>query len=119
MKKFWMIISSVMIMTCSIFSATVYFAWDHNLAPDVIGYNIHYGNSSRIYTNLASFGNVTNGFIGNLMTNAPYFFAATAVTSNGLESRLSIEVSCNTSAASNVFNSLPNEVQDFKLLKIQ
>lgn len=75
-------------------------AWDPNAEPDLGGYIIYYGPASRVYTNAVNVGNVTNYTVRGLVTNAFYFFAATAYSTNGLESDFSDEV-CFFNAATN------------------
>jgi hypothetical protein len=70
---------------------TVRLAWDASPSPDVVGYRLHFG------TNAGSYGYVAN--VGLVRTQAVvlphtgrWFFAATAVDANGMESRFSNQV---------------------------
>jgi hypothetical protein len=74
-------------------AARVTLAWDANSEPDVAGYKIHYGPTSRTYSFVVEAGNVTTHTISNLQEGLTYFFAATAYSSAGLESDFSEEVS--------------------------
>ncbi|MGH7951699.1 MAG: hypothetical protein ACREFE_07240 [Limisphaerales bacterium] len=68
-------------------------SWDASPDPAVAGYNVYYGGASGNYTNVISVGNVTNAAISGLVEGATYYFAATAVDTNGVESVFSAELS--------------------------
>lgn len=68
-------------------------AWDPSPSAEVVGYNIYYGVGSGVYTNVVKLGNVTNATVSGLVRGVTYFFAATAVARDGLESEFSNEVS--------------------------
>jgi hypothetical protein len=70
---------------------SVTLAWDSSTDANVIGYDIHYGVSSGVYTNAISVGNATSVTISGLMNGVIYFFAATARDSTGLNSPFSNE----------------------------
>lgn len=73
---------------------SVTLAWDPSPGTDVItNYNLYYGVASAAYTNVVSLGTNTSVSISNLVDGATYYFAATAVDTNGLESDYSTEVS--------------------------
>lgn len=74
-------------------ASSVTLAWDASPSPEVTGYKIYYGPSSRNYTNVINVGNVLMATVTNLSTGATYFFAATAYDGGGLESDFSNEVS--------------------------
>ncbi len=62
-------------------SATVTIAWDQNQEPDVIGYKVHYGISSRNYENYqytVDVNNNTSCTIGGLEEGKTYYIAVTA-----------------------------------------
>jgi fibronectin type 3 domain-containing protein len=66
--------------------------WDANTEPDLSYYKVYWGNMSRIYT-------ANSGNIGKVLTfkksfplGQKYFFAVTAVDTEGLESDYSNEV---------------------------
>jgi len=66
-------------------------AWDPSPSTNVIGYNVYYGVSSRVYTNLFTVGMATNcGVI--LDFGSEYYFAVTAFNVIGVESDYSSEV---------------------------
>src|SRR5262245_15408551 len=72
---------------------TISVAWAPSPDPCVAGYNVYYGRISRSYTNKISVGNITNCSVGGMIEGSTYFFAATAFTSDGLESEPSNELS--------------------------
>ena len=77
---------------------SVTLAWDQSPSSTnyVVGsYNLYYGAASGVYTNRVSVLGVTNttNMVTNLVRGVTYYFAATAVTTNGLESDYSNEVS--------------------------
>jgi hypothetical protein len=74
-------------------AATVTLAWDRNPEPEVTSYKLYWGRASRTYTNVVNVGNVTTYTVTNLPSAATHYFALVAVTTNGLESDFSAEVS--------------------------
>ena len=74
---------------------SVTLAWDPSPGTNAVAYyNIYYGPTSRTYTNTAFAGTNTTITISNLVRGSTYYFAATAVGTNNLESEYSSEVSC-------------------------
>jgi len=65
--------------------------WEPSSSSGIVGYNLYYGTASRAYTAVTSVGNVTNATVNNLTVGATYYFAVTAVDSEGLESNYSNE----------------------------
>jgi fibronectin type 3 domain-containing protein len=75
-------------------AGTVTLAWDPSPATNAIAsYNLYYGAGSATYTNVLAAGTNTTASVSNLVEGATYYFAATAVDTNGLESNYSTEVS--------------------------
>jgi hypothetical protein len=75
-------------------TGTVTLAWDPSPGTNAIAnYNLYFGAASATYTNLVSAGTNTTVSVSNLVEGATYYFAATAVDTNGLESDYSTEVS--------------------------
>ena len=75
-------------------TGTVTLAWDPSPGTNAIAsYNLYYGVASATYTNVVSAGTNTTASVSNLVEGATYYFAATAVDINGLESDYSTEVS--------------------------
>jgi hypothetical protein len=67
---------------------------DGTALTDLVGYKIHYGTVSQIYSQTVSVSNP--GIATYVVQNLPagtYYFAVTAYNSTGLESLLSDEVS--------------------------
>ena len=75
-------------------AGTVTLAWDASPGTNVIAnYKVYYGVASAAYTNAVSAGTSLTVSISNLVEGATYFFAATAVDTDGLESAYSTEIS--------------------------
>jgi hypothetical protein len=72
---------------------SVTLGWNPSPGTNIVGYNIYYGVASGVYTNVVPVGNVTNGVVNNLVSGATYYFAATSLSSLGLESVYSTEIS--------------------------
>jgi hypothetical protein len=72
---------------------TLTLAWDRSSSSNVVGYFIYYGPTTGNYTNRLSAGNTTTLTVSNMVEGSTYFFAATALDSNNLESDYSTEVS--------------------------
>jgi regulation of enolase protein 1 (concanavalin A-like superfamily) len=68
-------------------------AWDPSSAAGIAGYRLYEGGASRTYTNVIAAGNATTATASSLVSGASYFFAVTAVGTNGLESDYSSEIS--------------------------
>jgi hypothetical protein len=73
--------------------AQIRLAWDPNTEPDVAGYQIYYGTSSRNYRYSVDVGNVTAYTIQGLTQGVTYYIALTAYDSADNESDFSNEVS--------------------------
>lgn len=75
--------------------ANVTLAWDASTDATVGSYKVYYGVGSRVYTNLVvvSGRGTTTLTITNLTRGTLFYFAATCVATNGLESPFSNEVS--------------------------
>lgn len=91
-KRFKLLLLQPLLAACSALGASVTLAWDASPSAEVNGYNIYVGGASGVYTNYTSVGNVTNATLGGLVDGRTYFFAATAISTNGLESVFSNEV---------------------------
>ncbi|HKW29566.1 MAG TPA: choice-of-anchor D domain-containing protein [Verrucomicrobiae bacterium] len=72
---------------------SVTLAWNQVTNANVAGYKVYYGSASGNYTNFTSVGNVTNATIAGLTEGATYYFAATTLSTSGLESGYSSAVS--------------------------
>jgi hypothetical protein len=74
------------------YSADVTLAWNANDEPDLDGYKLYYGTSSRNYTASVDAGNTTEYTLTGLTEGTTYYFAATAYDSSDNESGYSTEV---------------------------
>ena len=75
--------------------STVKLAWDPSSSTNSgpITYNIYWGVATRTYTNSGSAGTNLTFTVTNLARGSTYYFAATAVDTNSLESDYSNEAS--------------------------
>jgi len=71
---------------------SVSLVWDENTEPDVEGYKIYYGLSSRNYDTSVDVGNQTTCTLTDLDADTTYYIAATAYNTQGMESNFSNEV---------------------------
>lgn len=71
---------------------TVSIAWDASPEPDVTGYKLYYGNSSRSYHSIITIGNRTEYTFGDLTGMEIVYVAVTAVDMAGNESDYSEEL---------------------------
>jgi hypothetical protein len=74
-------------------AAQIRIAWDPNTEPDVAGYKIYYGTSSKSYTGSVDVGNVTSCTLKGFKKGETQYIAVTAYNSSGSESGYSSEVS--------------------------
>ena len=74
-------------------AAQIRLAWDPNTEPDVAGYKIYYGTSSKSYTGSVDVGNVTSCTLTGLKKGETLFIAVTAYNTSWSESSYSSEVS--------------------------
>jgi hypothetical protein len=83
----------VSLFFCSLAKATssVPLNWNPNTDPSIAGYNVYYGSSSGVYTNVINVGNSTNTVVDGLVEGQTYYFAVTAYTFDALESDFSAE----------------------------
>jgi predicted phage tail protein len=74
-------------------AATVSLAWDPNPESDIAGYELHYGTSSKSYTQVQVFGSTaTQGTVTGLQDGNTYYFALKAFDTSGNRSGFSNEV---------------------------
>jgi hypothetical protein len=66
--------------------------WDLNTEPDIAGYKVYYGTSSRTYSTPAALG-VQSTYTVTGLAPGTYYFAVTAFNTDGMESSFSNEVS--------------------------
>ena len=84
---------SFFVLTPNAYPVQVMLVWDPVIHPDLAGYKIYWGNSSRNYNVSTDVGNQTSCTIRDLIDNETYYFAATAYSIYGEESDFSNEVS--------------------------
>jgi hypothetical protein len=76
-------------------ASSVTLAWDPPaFAANIASYNLYYGGTSGVYTNVVLAGTSTNATITALLPGTTYYFAATTVDTLGLESDFSNEATC-------------------------
>jgi chitodextrinase len=75
---------------------SVTLAWDPSAATDVAGYRLHFGTSSRTYSQSVNVGNATTVTLSNLVSNETYYFAVTAYDLAAQESVWSNEATYST-----------------------
>jgi len=73
-------------------AANVTLEWDPNPEPDIAGYEIYYGLSSRNYSEMIDVGSYTSCTIGDLELGVTYYLAAKAYNTSGYRSSYSDEV---------------------------
>jgi hypothetical protein len=74
-------------------------AWDYSPSPEVIGYNVYYGDGPRSYQHCVVVANTNYVSITTLPNDQQFFFTCTAFDVTGLESEFSNEVGYHTPAA--------------------
>jgi len=92
----WLVVT--IIVTAGLLGAplaahAVSLAWDPNTEPEVTGYRVYMGLSSRSYSSVMDAGTNTTEALPFLQSGVTYYFAVTAYTGTGLESDFSDEVS--------------------------
>src|ERR1043166_6892644 len=70
---------------------SVILAWDPSVSTNVTGYRVYYGVESHNYTNTVNVGAATSATISGLADGTTYYFAATAYSTDGIESDYSSE----------------------------
>ena len=79
----------------SAYPAQITLSWDPVIAPDIAGYRVYYGTSSRAYDVTLDVGNWTSVTIADLKDGGTYYFAVTAYDLEDNESGYSSEVCIN------------------------
>ena len=93
MKKFILtLLLFLTIFVCKAQTNSVVLAWDPSNGTNVVGYNIYYGYTSRVYSVKVNTGNVTNTTVILPYWDTNYFFVATAYNVSGTESVFSNEI---------------------------
>ena len=73
-------------------SAELTLGWSPNAEPDVVGYKLHYGTTSRGYSTFIDTGKTTNCTVSDLAAGTTYYFAVTAYNTAGATSAYSDEI---------------------------
>ncbi|HOO36785.1 MAG TPA: fibronectin type III domain-containing protein [Deltaproteobacteria bacterium] len=89
--KTLILIVVMVFLTDFAYAATVRLSWDSNTEPDLAGYIVYYGTSSRSYMEYFDAGLTTSVDVADLTAATPYFFAVTAYDTSGNESSFSSE----------------------------
>ena len=84
----------------SCLASDVTLAWDPDPSPSIVGYRLHSGTSSRVYTQVTELGNATSTLVSNLTDGKTYFFVVTAYNNGSVESSPSNEISYTSGVAS-------------------
>lgn len=84
-------------------SQSVKLSWTASPSPDVVGYNIYYGDANGEYTNEISVGSVTNVTVSGLADSTTYFFSARAINGNGIQSDYSVQTTYSVPSAAALF----------------
>jgi FG-GAP-like repeat/Fibronectin type III domain len=71
---------------------SVTLAWNPSSGPNLAGYRVHEGTSTRTYTKTIDVGNITEATISDLTTGRTYYFVVSAYNTAGAESGYSNEV---------------------------
>src|ERR1700720_2558375 len=71
----------------------VILAWNADSDPSVVGYRLHSGTTSGVYTQTTEVGNALAVSVSNLVNGNTYFFVVTAYNAAQVESPASNEVS--------------------------
>ncbi len=89
----WVFLFNWLVFPVSSPGASFTLAWDPNQEPDLAGYKLYYGTSSRSYQQNMDVGNLTQYTLTGLQDGVTYYFAVTAYDTEGNESGYSNEVS--------------------------
>ena len=87
----WIIVI-LLILPCIVFASSVMLTWKASPEPDIAGYWVYYGTSSRVYGPPIPVGNVTSYTVSGLEEGMTYYFTVTAVDTSGNESGYSVEI---------------------------
>ena len=81
------------LMFGNVHAFTVKLRWDPSTQPNLAGYKVYFGTTSRNYSHTIDLGQVNSYQVGNLQDGVKYYFAVTAYDIDGNESKFSNEVS--------------------------
>src|SRR5438132_8395304 len=74
-------------------AGNVTLAWDAASDPNVVGYRLHSGTTTGVYTQTTEVGSAVSASVSNLAGGKTYFFVVTAYNAAAVESGPSNEVS--------------------------
>ncbi len=97
--RLFFVFFSVVFVSSIVHAGEVTLAWDPNTETDLAGYRIHYGSASRNYDQAMEVGDNTSCTVSGLVEGRTYYFAATAVNREDIESDFSNEVRATISSA--------------------
>jgi len=95
-RRLLLIVATFIFLPSLAYSAEVTLGWDPNMEPDLAGYKVYYGSSSRGYEFSIDVDNTTTFTVSTLENGRTYYFAATAYDTSDYESEYSNEVVYNT-----------------------
>ncbi len=86
---------AILLLVCScvpVMAGDVPLTWDPSVSENIAGYRVYVGTASHAYRSSTYIGNKTSYTVTGLSTGT-YFFAVTAVDTDGIESDFSNEIS--------------------------
>ena len=89
----WLASAFIALMPGQVSANSVTLAWNPIASPTDVGYVVHYGPASGNYPNQFYAGSGTNATITGLIGCSTNYFVVTAMSTSGLESAPSVEVS--------------------------
>ena len=92
MVRVLLIVLSLSLLCSQAYSKEITLAWDANTEPDLAGYKIYYGTTSRKYGEPIDVKNVTEVTLTGFDAGVTYYFAATAYDDDDNESAYSEEL---------------------------
>lgn len=97
--------------------------WNPSMSTNVASYNLYYGSTSGIYTNIISIVGSTNVTVTGLVLGNKYYFASTAVNEAGQQSEFSNETSylvpTNSLATNSIVQFTANRTNGVARLSVQ
>lgn len=98
-------------------SSDVLVLWDHGgTTNSVSGYQIHYGSSSRTYTNFVVTGYTTNTIISNVPPGVLLYYSGKTIGLDGTVTDFGNELEFTVVTPT---NTLPSAVKDFRLTTVK
>jgi hypothetical protein len=81
---------------------SVELTWNYSTSPNVVAYKVYFGTESGNYPNSTIFGVVSDVIIPGLAPGTTYYFAVTAIDTNGDESAFSTEAAYSVPAPGSI-----------------